>query len=104
MSIGTAHADHVYQSASQPSAAASSPIIASWRRCMTMHHLSPEKSSEPIFLADAEFRRAREISAGLIAESADELDRIFTAVGKAGCCLLLTDADGVALELSLIHI
>ena len=98
MSIGTAHADHVYQSASQPSAAASSPIIASWRRCMTMHHLAPEKSSEPIFLVDAEFRRAREISAGLIAESADELDRIFTAVGKAGCCLLLTDADGVALE------
>ncbi len=98
MSIGTAHAEHVYQSASQPSAAASSPIIASWRRCMTMHHLAPEKSSKPIFLADAEFRRAREISAGLIAESADELDRIFTTVGKAGCCLLLTDADGVALE------
>ena len=98
MSNVTAHADHVYQSASQPSAAANSPIIASWRRCMTMHHLAPERSSKPIFLADAEFRRAREISAGLIAESADALDRIFTAVGKAGCCLLLTDADGVALE------
>lgn len=98
MSSGTTHADHVYQSASQPSAAASSPIIASWRRCMTMHNLAPEKCSKPIFLTDAEFRRARESSAGLIAESADELDRIFTAVGKAGCCLLLTDADGVALE------
>jgi transcriptional regulator of acetoin/glycerol metabolism len=98
MSIGTNHADHVYQSASQPSAAASSPIIASWRRCMTMYNLAPEEIRKPIFLAEAEFRRAREISAGLIAESADELDRIFTAVGKAGCCLLLTDADGVALE------
>lgn len=98
MSIGTAHADHVYLSASHPSAAASSPIIASWRRCMTMHHLAPERSSEPLFLDDAEFRRVRESSAGLIAESADELDRIFSAVGKAGCCLLLTDADGVALE------
>ena len=98
MTNGTAHADHVYRSASQPSAAASSPIIASWRRCMTMHHLAPEQSSEPIFLDDAEFRRAREVSARLIAESADELDRIFLSVGKAGCCLLLTDADGVALE------
>lgn len=98
MTNGTAHADHVYRSASQPSAAASSPIIASWRRCMTMHHLAPEQSSEPIFLGDAEFRRAREISARLIAESSDELDRIFLSVGKAGCCLLLTDADGVALE------
>ncbi|MBB3945628.1 transcriptional regulator of acetoin/glycerol metabolism [Rhizobium skierniewicense] len=98
MSNSTAHADHVYHTASQPSAAASSPIIASWRRCMTMHHLAPETSSEPAFLADADFRLAREISAGLIAESADELDRIFLSVGKAGCCLLLTDADGVALE------
>lgn len=98
MTNGTAHADHVYRSASQPSAAASSPIIASWRRCMTMHHLAPEQSSEPIFLGEAEFRRAREVSARLIAESADELDRIFLSVGKAGCCLLLTDADGVALE------
>jgi transcriptional regulator of acetoin/glycerol metabolism len=98
MTISTNHADHVYQSANQPSAAASSPIIASWRRCMTMYNLAPEKSRRPIFLGDADFRRAREISAGLIAESADELDRIFTAVGKAGCCLLLTDADGVALE------
>ncbi|NTF32560.1 helix-turn-helix domain-containing protein [Rhizobium skierniewicense] len=98
MSNSTAHADHVYHTASQPSAAASSPIIASWRRCMTMHHLAPETSSEPAFLADADFRRAREISVGLIAESADELDRVFLSVGKAGCCLLLTDADGVALE------
>ena len=98
MTNGTAHADHVYRSANQPSAAASSPIIASWRRCMTMHRLAPEQSSEPNFLGDAEFRRAREISARLIAESAEELDRIFLSVGKAGCCLLLTDADGVALE------
>ncbi|MDO1584848.1 helix-turn-helix domain-containing protein [Rhizobium oryzicola] len=98
MSSSTGHADHVYHSASQPSAAANSPIIASWRRCMTMHHLAPEKGSKPMILADPEFRRAREISAGLIAESTDELDRIFTTVGKAGCCLLLTNADGVALE------
>ena len=68
MSIGTAHADHVYQSASQPSAAASSPIIASWRRCMTKYKLAPEQSSKPVFLTDTEFQRAREVSAGLIAE------------------------------------
>ncbi len=98
MSNGAAHADHVYQSANRPSAAASSPIVASWRRCMTMHHLAPEESRKPTFLSDAEFRRVREMSDPLVAESADELDRIFLAVGRAGCCLLLTDAQGVALD------
>ncbi|NTJ42950.1 sigma-54-dependent Fis family transcriptional regulator [Agrobacterium larrymoorei] len=98
MSTDAAHADHVYQSANRPSAAASSPIVASWRRCMTMHHLAPEENRKPTFFTDAEFRRVRQMSDPLIAESADELDRIFLAVGKAGCCLLLTDAQGVALD------
>lgn len=98
MSADAAHADHVYQSANRPSAAASSPIVASWRRCMTMHHLTPEENRKPTFLTDTEFRSVRQMSDPLIAESADELDRIFLAVGKAGCCLLLTDAQGVALD------
>lgn len=98
MSILSAHADHVYATAEAKSAAATSPIVASWKRCMTMYKLAPEEDRKPIFLSDADFKRAREASASLIAESTDELDRIFASVGKAGCCLLLTDAAGVALE------
>ena len=98
MSIISAHADHVYASAGAKSAAATSPIVASWKRCMTMYKLAPEENRKPFLLSEAEFLRAREASAPLIAESADELDRIFSSVGKAGCCLLLTDASGVALE------
>lgn len=98
MSNVSAHADHVYASAGAKSAAATSPIVASWKRCMTMYKLAPEENRKPFFLSDIEFKRAREASAPLIAESADELDRIFSSVGKAGCCLLLTDASGVALE------
>ena len=98
MSIYSGHADRVYESTNERSAAASSPIVASWRRCMMMHQLAPEEDRKPLFLSDAEFRKAREISSGLIAESAEELDRIFLSVGKSGCCLLLTDAEGVALE------
>ncbi len=45
-----------------------------------------------------EFRQAREQSEQLIKDAADELDRLFTTVGKAGCCLLLTDRNGIALE------
>jgi transcriptional regulator of acetoin/glycerol metabolism len=98
MSNVSAHADHVYASAEAKSAAATSPIVASWKRCMTMYKLAPEKGRKPLFLDDHEFKRVREATAPLITESADELDRIFSAVGKSGCCLLLTDANGVALE------
>jgi transcriptional regulator of acetoin/glycerol metabolism len=91
-----AHADQVYASAQ--SAAASSPVVASWRRCMVMHHLAPEENRAPERLTDARFLEARQASERLIAEASDELDRLFSTVGRSGCCLLLTDRNGVALE------
>lgn len=94
----SAHAEHVYTSAQRNSAAASSPIVASWRRCMTMHRLAPEDERAPLRLTDAEFHHARAQSERLIAGATDELDRLFTTVGKAGCCILLTDRNGIALE------
>jgi transcriptional regulator of acetoin/glycerol metabolism len=93
-----AHAERVYASARQKSAAASSPIIASWRRCMSMHQLAPEQARAPLRLTDQEFQAVREQSDQLIHEAADELDRLFQTVGRAGCCLLLTDSKGVALD------
>lgn len=92
----SAHADQVYASAQ--SAAASSPVVASWRRCMTMHRLAPEDKRLPMRLTGQEFQAALERSQRLVAEASNELDRLFLAVGKAGCCLLLTDRDGIALE------
>ncbi|TCL75729.1 helix-turn-helix domain-containing protein [Rhizobium sp. BK251] len=94
----SAHAEHVYTCAQRNSAAASSPIVASWRRCMTMHQLAPEEEREPLRLTQQEFNAARERSSQLITDAADELDRLFTTFGKAGCCLLLTDHTGIALE------
>jgi len=49
-------------------------------------------------IAEQEFRGAREQSERLVLGAADEIDRLFPAVGRAGCCLLLTDRDGIALE------
>ncbi|WP_454851942.1 helix-turn-helix domain-containing protein [Rhizobium binxianense] len=94
----SAHAEHVYTSAQQDSAAVSSPIVASWRRCMTMHRLAPEDERAPLRLTEQEFLEARQRSGQLIADATEELDRLFLAVGKAGCCLLLTDRTGIALE------
>src|SRR5215217_3379869 len=92
------HSDHVNAVAQQLSAAASSPVAASWRRCMTVHGLSPEEERTPWRLTETEFLQARERSGHVIEEARDELDRLFLTVGKAGCCLLLTDERGVALE------
>lgn len=94
----TAHADRVYAIARQNSAAASSPIVASWRRCMTMHNLAPEEVRDPLRLSGGELAVARERSALLVSEAQDELDRLFLTVGKAGCCLVLTDETGAILE------
>lgn len=89
------HADQVYASAQS---SAISAVAASWRRCMTMHRLTPEERRLPLRLTEQEFRLAREQSDRLVTEAADELDRLFMTVGRAGCCLLLTDRDGIALE------
>lgn len=94
----SSHAERVYESARQVSSAASSPIVASWRRCMVKHRLAPEESRVPWRLDDAELRVARERSSGLISTASLELDRLFLTVGKAGCCLLLTDENGIALD------
>jgi transcriptional regulator of acetoin/glycerol metabolism len=65
---------------------------------MMMHLLAPEENRSPLQLTEYEFRTAREQSTRLIADASDELDRLFLTVGKAGCCLLLTDRNGVALD------
>ncbi|MET3758986.1 transcriptional regulator of acetoin/glycerol metabolism [Rhizobium binae] len=65
---------------------------------MTMHRLAPEDERTPLRLTDEEFHRAREQSERLVAGASEELDRLFTTVGKAGCCILLTDRNGIALE------
>ena len=92
------HAEHVQTVAAHGSAAASSPVAASWRRCLTLHGLSPEEARTPWRLSEAEFRQARHRSSALIEEARGEIDRLFATVGKAGCCLLLTDENGIALE------
>lgn len=92
------HADRVYECSQRASAAVSSPVAASWRRCLTLHGLTPEQSRSPVRLTDGEFRQARERSGALIAEADGELSRLFATVGKAGCCLVLTDEHGIALE------
>ena len=92
------HADRVYTLANEKSGPASSPIAASWRRCLTKHGLAPEVARTPVQLTDAEFRETLDRSGEVFEEASTELDWLFGMVGKAGCCLVFTNSEGVVLD------
>ena len=92
------HSDLVYATASQSSAAASSPIAASWRRCLNLHQLAPEEGRRPVQVEDAVFRSARERVEHLVLACSDEVDRLHQTIGRSGCCIVLSDRDGIVLD------
>ena len=92
------HADRVYALANEKSGPASSPIAASWRRCLIRHGLVPEVAHPPMRLMDSEFQEALGRSGHVVEEASPELDWLFGMVGKTGCCLVFTDSDGVVLD------
>lgn len=98
MNVAGKHSDTVYLTALKGSKAARSPVAASWRRCLDVYGLSPDRPTKPRMLDEDAFRRARERMDHLIAASMEELDRLFQTVGRSGCCLVLADAQGVVLE------
>ncbi|MCM2291225.1 GAF domain-containing protein [Allorhizobium sp. BGMRC 0089] len=98
MNIATTHADKVYSTAMAASKAASSPLAASWRRCLDLYRLDPGQPSQPEGVDAPAFREARERMGHLIAISAEEMDRLFHVAGRSGCCLVLADRNGIVLE------
>ncbi|HEX8047984.1 GAF domain-containing protein [Rhizobium sp.] len=91
------HASQV-QSALVGSAAAQSAVVASWSRSMRLYGLDPEDGAPPDVLTEAEFRQARERLGSLVQTAQASLDRLYSAVGGAGCCVLLADKDGVPVD------
>jgi len=63
-----------------------------------LHHLDPSGCSAPLRLSDAELRQARERIAPLLAAAQGAMDRLYQAVGAAGCCVLLADGEGVPVD------
>ena len=60
--------------------------------------LTPEEKRDPHRLTEAEFQDVLGQSGHVVEEAAGELDWLFGMVGKAGCCLVFTDSDGVVLD------
>jgi transcriptional regulator of acetoin/glycerol metabolism len=93
------HIDRVVEIASHPAAAAKSRLAASWRRSLDHHGLDPGQR-EGVRRVDATALHQRRQGLDLVRRVAlPKLDALFQMVGKSGCGVLLTDADGVILDM-----
>ncbi len=91
------HVDEVLAATADPAGPARSLVAASWWRSVALHGLDPANDKPPNTLTDAALQAVLERSGALVAAAEQSLDRLFKAVGDAGCCILLTDHEGVPL-------
>ncbi len=95
---GLRHADFIRAAAESASSAAQSALAASWRRSLIYHRLDPETRLPPDRVEAAALREAREHLGSLAAIADPIIDRVLNAVGRTGCCVLLTDSNGLIVE------
>lgn len=91
------HATHV-ENTLEANGAAQNAVAASWRRSKLLHHLSPDYTRPPERISSSELKQAREKLGPLIHTAETSLDRLYLAVGNAGCCVVLADASGIAVD------
>lgn len=78
--------------------AARSTVAASWARSATLYRLDPAARTVENRLTAAELAQARERLGALLPTAAPHLDRLFQTVGGLGACIVLADAEGIALD------
>lgn len=99
--IGTGsahHADKIYAALSDRMSTAQSAVAASWARSLDHYRLDPNHARPPERLDQSAFDTAFERLEPLIRRSQATMDRLFQMLDEAGCCVLLTDGDGVPLD------
>ena len=92
------HPDRVRQTADDVGEAARSALAASWRRSIALYGLDPEDRGKAETLTESELRAAQQAMEPMTRAAQATLDRLFLAVGETGCCVLLTDANGVPVD------
>ncbi len=97
MGDGTDHPDRVRR-ALDDGAAARSALQASWRRSMALHGLDPAERGRAETLTETQLREVQQAMEPLTRAAQSALDRLFLAVGDTGCCVLLTNAQGVPVD------
>ncbi|MFM6854146.1 MAG: GAF domain-containing protein, partial [Sphingopyxis sp.] len=93
-----AHPDRVMKVVASPTQAATSPIAASWCRSANHHGLEPDSELRRSLLPGAEMAMLRQQNDSLLRVARPVLDQLFTSVGRTGCCVVLSNADGIILE------
>ena len=93
------HIARVMQTATDPTAAVRSSIAASWRRSLTHHGLDPGQREGVRRIEESALRERRERNAAMVLLAMPKLDSLYHLVGSSGCGVLLTDPDGVVLDL-----
>ncbi|WP_395328043.1 helix-turn-helix domain-containing protein [Novosphingobium sp. BL-8H] len=96
---GFRHGDIVLRTVRSETAAALSPVAASWCRSALHHGLDPDdlRKTEP--LGAASIAMIREASGELPLIAQPVIDALFGSVGRSGACLLLANGDGVVLDM-----
>jgi len=92
------HAHNVRSAVESASSAAQSALTASWRRSLLFHKLDPDTTSRPDRVETSILRQASDRLGRLAKIATPRLDRIFSVVGHAGCCVLFADAEGLIVE------
>jgi transcriptional regulator of acetoin/glycerol metabolism len=95
---GRDHGSLIRQALDDGAGPARSALAASWRRSMTLHGLDPEDRGRAETLTESQLRAVREAAEPMVRAAEAVLDRLFLAVGDTGCCVVLTNADGLLIE------
>jgi transcriptional regulator of acetoin/glycerol metabolism len=80
------------------SMAARSAVAASWQRSLVRYGLDPLEARPPRILSASELCDARQSVEPLLYAARPSIDRLFQAVSDAGCCVLLSDRNGIPIE------
>lgn len=91
------HADRV-QLAIRSGEAATSSLVASWQRSARLHQLDPAERRLPNRLSEQELALARQRIEPLLRAAQTSLNRLYSAIGSVGGCVLLADCNGIPVE------
>ena len=78
--------------------AARSAVAASWARSANLYQLDPAARRPGGRITEQELAEARERLGHLLPTAAPHLDRLFQMVGGLGGCIVLADAQGIAVD------
>ena len=79
-------------------ASAYSTVTASWRRSMLHYGLTPNQRNTARQLSASELRDVKQGLGMLLHVARPIMEQLFQSVGRSGCCVVLTDMNGVILH------